>query len=283
MKLDSVTIPIERRTIGESIDLGVRTYQTDFLRIAGVCAAFVATTGAIQYCVCRFSDHGLLASGVIFYLYAPLLGAALVAMVGPRAFGDDITTANALRVVTQNIGPLFLSLTLPRLLLTLLGAALYATSPVLVSLYVPLLLLASGHVDGVGEVVLLEGLRGDRFKKRVRFLRSNVASTGQNRFNVGLFYLTSWWIVFLSIDILSGLLFSFPLLTGRLTPDDPQSWKFVVSDARFVVSFFATGGFLYPLLRLPLFFVYLEQRIQTEGWDAELALKAEAERLKTST
>src|SRR5262245_15193827 len=106
MKLDGATIAIEQRAVGACLELAVLFSGTYLARVLGLtlCAALPAC--AFTYWLSAQVDGGLWMGLLSYYFFSPLLGAALIAGAGHRAFGDSFTVGRSIRIVLPKLFPL---------------------------------------------------------------------------------------------------------------------------------------------------------------------------------
>lgn len=94
-----------------------------------------------------------------------------------------------------------------------------------------------------------------------------------------------WFVLFLTADIMSSLLFQVPILTGRLGKMDLDSerfWVFLTSDPLLMTVLTATALAVYIIGRLAWFLCYIDVRVRQDCWDVELNLIREAARLRNA-
>ncbi|MCH7687419.1 MAG: hypothetical protein IH899_12185 [Planctomycetes bacterium] len=105
------------------------------------------------------------------------------------------------------------------------------------------------------------------------------------------------FVMFITLDVVSMLLFRFPILIGRigqsLGPAESYENGLIVygeivedvyylltSDPRVLTALVATGLLVYPIARLAWFFCYIDLRVCRDCWDIELQFAHEAERIR---
>ena len=270
MKLDGATIAIERRSIGACVDLAVMFYGAHVQQMLGLTALVAVPACLLTYWLVHSAGAGLVTGLLLFYAGSPFLGAAIVAGAGHRVFGDPFTVMGTLGIIAPRSFKLFFALVVTRL-----GIALSSF------LCIPLPIIAVRY-GFLSEVLLLEQSRGMRFERRISDLLRGVSFDLLMRQLVLVgFYLCVFVSVYTLIDLVSGFVFSFPILFGRISTEFlfDDLWFHLTSDARVVTAICATLWLVYPLARLAWFFCYLDTRIRKEAWDVELDLRIEAQRL----
>jgi len=274
MNLEGVSLAIEPRSVGASIDLATLFYRTHTWKFLGLSLVFGGPATLLGYWLTSAGGMGWFWTGLIFFFASPFLGATVVAGAGHRVFGDPFTVARALQVTARHAGSLLYLLLLSRLVIGMLAVFCWG---------LPLLPLAARY-GFLSEVVLLEQLRGRRVNRRIGELMRHTFWEAMGRcMAIFFFALAIFLSVFTLVDIGSGFFFGFPILLGKLSShfffDDLVGLAFL--DPLVVATASGTAWLAYPLARLAWFFCYLDARIRKEGWDVELAFRVEAERLKT--
>jgi len=291
MKLDQVTIPIEPRFLGESIDLAAALYRKDFRQVLGLTMLFAGPALLLGWLLNFLAGMGLLTNLVIFYFLSPLLGAVLVAGEGPRVFGEQFTARGALSRFSSHATRLILYLWVSRTVLLGVGLLLYAIEPLLLFVFCPAALFLSRDSTLIREVILLEQPKGTSLHRRINALRRGgpPAVSGQ-MFETQLFFSCVVVILFILIDLTLGFVLGMPVLLGRLPVEDIT--RLPVEDIGLVLPYLlgsdpwvifvlmATMWIVYPLARLTLFLCYIDIRIREECWDLELDFRVEARRLE---
>jgi hypothetical protein len=283
MKLDQVTIPIEPRFLGESIDLAAALYRTDYRQVIGLTLLFGAPALLLGWLLNVFAGMGLWSHLVLFYFLSPLLGAVLVAGEGPRVFGEPFTVRAALSRFAAHLPRLLICLWTPRAVLCGIGFCLYAMEPRLLVVFLPAALFLSRHSTLTREVILLEQLQRGRLHRRVKDLnRGRPAVVIGQVLGTQIFFGCVVVIVFILIDLTSNVVLGMPVLLGRLPFEDLGSAlpHLLGSDPRVILILMATMWIFYPLARLTLFLCYIDIRIREECWDLELDFRVEAQRLE---
>ena len=98
----------------------------------------------------------------------------------------------------------------------------------------------------------------------------------------GAFWLILAFGVFMLIDVVSGMVFNFPIFFGTIAPGPDRQAAFaakLIDDPVLVTMLQISLWITYPIARLAWFFCYLDQRIRNECWDLELQFRVEAARL----
>jgi hypothetical protein len=273
MKVESVRLAIEPRSVGACIDLACLFYRVYSLKVLGLTFVFLAPVMLMVYWLTATTDFGWFWAGMAFFFLTPFLGAAVVAGAGHWAFGDPFTIPRSLAALWKRFWSLLYLLVLTRLALALTGAMCWG---------LPFLPLATRY-GFIPEIVILEQLRGRRIEKRVGEIMMHTFLPAMGRYAViGLFAAAVWVSVFTLIDLGSGVLLGIPIFFGRLSSLFAEEMFYLMFFDPLVVSVLsATAWLVYPLARLAWFFCYLDARIRKEGWDVELAFRIEAGRLQT--
>jgi hypothetical protein len=271
LRIEEAVIGIERRSSGACLDLAFVFFRAEAREILKLTALFAVPCTAVSFLIARRTDHGLVWAMLLFFAMAPFAGAALVAGVGPRVFGEPLS---ARRAVTTWLGSL-LRLVLPLLFAQLMvfGSAMCFGVPAL---------LAAAFYGFIPEVVLLEELKGSRARQRLsELMRGAFWDLAARRGAILTFSAGVLTSLFLLFDQVCEILLTFPLLAGRVSSVFvfEELWALLVHDPFVVSALHATAWLVYPLARLAWFFCYLDTRIRKEGWDLELAFRVEERRL----
>lgn len=274
MKLDGATIAIEPRSVGACVDLAVLFMGTHAGQIVKLTLIFAAPVCFLTYALVEYVDAGLGTGLLLFFVGTPFLGAAIVAGAGHRVFGDPFTVWGTLRILASQFF---------RLVFTLLLARTVIAASSLLCLMPPVPL--SVRYGFLPELILLEQSRGFRFEQRTSdLMRGSFFDLLLRFLVVNGFYVCIVMSLFTLIDLTSGVVFSMPIVFGRVSSeflvDDVQF--LLLHDSRVVTTICATMWLAYPLARLAWFFCYLDTRIHKEAWDVELDFRIEAQRLEAA-
>lgn len=272
MKLDEVTIPIEERSLGQCLDLGILFYREHFFSILLLVSLFAIPHLLLGAFLVELGAN-FFALLALFLFLAPLSGAALVAAAGRRVFGESLSVARALEATGQRIGALLFLLTL-RFGIVLAG---------LTCLWIPGMIL-SATTGFFAEILVLEQLTIRRtWGRQSGLLRGRAVDVILRHGGLGVFYILAWIAIFIVVDLALGTLVGYPLLISRWDVQldflAGELRYFLMFDPRVLLGLFTVGWVLYPVWRLAWFFCYLDQRIRRESWDLELDFRREAERL----
>ena len=271
MRLEDATLALEPRSAGECIDLAVLFYREHATKLLSLSLLF----GAVPVAVGVFgasSGIGWLASGMLFVLFSPFLGACVVAGAGHHVFGEAFTISNALRHVRTRLGTLLLVLPAARLACGAVSAMCWGL------LTVPV----ATRYGFLSEVVILEQQKGYRIAKHCEEILRDIYLEACGRYTaIAAFAFGSSLILFILMDLGSQVLFGIPVFAAKV------SWAMAANDILNLLAYdpllvgtlSATWWLVYPLVRLAWFFCYLDARVRKEGWDVEIALRVEARRL----
>ena len=272
MKLEDAAVGIERRPVSACIDLAVLFARGHAPQVLILAAAF----GGPACLAVGLAGMNLAGSLLLFFFLSPFLGAALVAASGRRVFGESFSAAAGLRAVGRRL-PALIAYTL----FSRIAIALFSPCAI-----IPGLLFATRY-GFIAEVLLLEDLRGGRFRHRVVELPAKTFNELAGRLaGIIAFTACAALSIFTLIDISSGVLFGLPVLLGRLPSPlkDPgetlrAAMDLLVSDPTAVLVLTAVLWLLCPIARIAWFLCYLDVRIRKECWDVELDFRVEARRL----
>jgi hypothetical protein len=290
MRLDRHTLPLVERESAQLVDLALRIYRTDFAPIVGLTAIIAIPSIILTAALAHVADDGMLAGLTIFYLLSPLVGTWITAGMGPRVFGADFTAFETLRDHGRSCLAVSARLIVPRLLVGAIGLWIFAEKPGALVFYVPVAVLVTRSGILVREVSLLEGLRGARRRKRIRELRrgSHGRRISRSWLNDQLVMSAVAAVLFIAVDAVATLVFSTPILAEQVgeflvTEGETgliESLRFALYDPTVVVTAISILWIVYPAERLAAFLAYLDARIRREGWDLDLEIRLEAERLE---
>jgi hypothetical protein len=214
--------------------------------------------------------HDVAIWGICFFgFFSMLMSGAMVASIGPQVFGVPMQTGAALRGLMSRILPY-----------AFLGVMSRLTG---FCVFLPLLFVMAwcGHLP---EVMLLERTALNSVTQRLSWL---CKGGGYSR-NLGrLITISAFWLilafgVFMLIDVVSGMVFNFPIFFGTIAPGPDRQAAFaakLIDDPVLVTMLQISLWITYPIARLAWFFCYLDQRIRNECWDLELQFRVEAARL----
>jgi len=272
MRLDAATLSLERRTVGECIDLALVFYRTHFWRISLMTLLFAGPLTALVAYSATTSGGGWFLFLMTYFFGTPFLGALIVAATGHHVFGDPFSLKMALTHVARRLPTLVLLLPLSRVLVAILASLCVGM------LWVPYV----ARYGFVSEVILLERLSGRAIARRLEDIQRGRFFEASGRVvSIVSFTLLTGISLFIAVDMLATLLFDFPIFFGKLSSAFSYSdWGTLFSYDPWVVgSFSLLWWFMYPIARLAWFFCYLDVRIRSEGWDIEIDYRIQAARL----
>ena len=270
MKVEDCIVSVERRTVGGCIDLAfvfARHFAGPLIRLT-LCFA-VPCTLLVWTVANSLGSVVLIPSICIFGIFTMLMSGAMVASIGPQVFGVPMTIGSALRGLLSRVLPY-----------AFLGVLSRLTGFCVV---LPLLFVMAwcGHLP---EVMLLERTKLNSVTQRLSWLcKGGGYSRNIGRLiTIGVFWLFFAFGIFMLIDIVSGVVFNYPIFFGTIAPGPDMRaafWSKVIDDPVLVTTMQIALWITYPIARLAWFFCYLDQRIRNECWDLELQFRVEAARL----
>lgn len=274
MKVEDCIVAVERRTVGGCIDLAfvfARHFAGPLLKLT-LCFA-VPCTLLVWLVADSLRRDVVIPSMCIFAVFSMLMSGAMVASIGPQVFGVPMTVRSALRGLFSRV-----------LAFAFLGVLSRLTGFCLV---LPLLFVMAwcGHLP---EVMLLERTKLNSVTQRLSWLcKGGGYSRNVTRLiTIGVFWLFFAFGIFMLIDIVSGVVFNFPIFFGTIAPGPDHRAAFaskLIDDPMLVTTMQIALWITYPIARLAWFFCYLDQRIRNECWDLELQFRVEAARLGEQT
>jgi hypothetical protein len=272
MKLDGATIAIEPRSVGACIDLAVLFTGTYFAQVLGLTLCGFLPACALTYWLAAQMDGGLWVGLVFYFFFSPLLGAALIAGAGHRAFGDSFSVWRSIRIVLPRLLPLFIALTVARFAIACVGLMCILPG-----------LLPAVRYGFISEILVLEGLDVDRLLTRAAVLTRGVIAMLALRLVVIVLLCAGLSIaIFAAIDFTFHNVFDYPILSGRISGEFivDELPALLANDPRVVTAIMAALWLVYPVGRLSWFMCYLDTRIRREAWDLELDFRVESLRLR---
>lgn len=275
MRLDGAIFSIEQRPVGGCIDLAVVFLREHFLAVLRLVACFAVPSVLLTWWLISELEWTTMSCLFLFALASPFCGAALVAAAGRRVFGERFSTRTGLRLVLKRLWALMILLVAVRLL-TIGG---------LFVLLLPGYLIATRY-GFLAEVLLLELCPLRKYEVRLNDLLQGTFWNLVGRLVMVLaFFSVAVVSLFLFIDLTSSTLFSWPILSGRVSSLaylDRELRTLLTVDPRVGTVLVAVLWLIYPVARLAWMFCYLDVRILKEGWDVELNFRIEARRLQES-
>lgn len=272
MKLEETTVVIEPRSTAACLDLAVLFYRRHARALVPVVVASVATGGLVSYYATARSESGFFWSALFFFLLSPVLGGVVVGAAGPAVFGAPFDAAALFRAGSPKWAFLF-STALWRILILVSGFLCFGLPCLPIAVFCGFL----------PEVMLLERVPSARSRARLSEL---VGGSFFDLLGRAVLILSctagAAATLFLLVDQALFVLFTWPILAGRLDWSDPFAdlGTLLTGDPLVVSVLAATAWAVYPVARLAWFFCYLDVRIRREGWDLELDFRIEARRLE---
>lgn len=294
MQLDRTHVAIRVRTLSEIGDLSlvmIRRYPKAFFEAFFLGAAFwiIVDLLLVGWLPLRWSDQEMLGDDVavdqyryvfwmaaLVFLQAPLAGALTTYMLGQSIFEKQISLRKAVREVRPVYWQLIRVLGIRRLAIPamlVVGLQWHAETNVFFDFFVPVLLLVIAALirssrPFVAEMILLERcpLRSKQpdvitLGRRSKALHSPMASELGGRFLA----------VAVTLTVLLASLF-FALLWSR-----GMAWGNGAADTFALLVFYPLALWLIAALSVVIKLLgYLDARIRLEGWEVELAIRAEA-------
>jgi hypothetical protein len=273
MRLEDATIPIAPRTTAGCLDLAVR-YVGSHLRAMEILWLIAAVPAcAVIVAVDRWLETEALAlvTAAVVLLASSPLGVLLGLAAAPGAFGEPFTLERLWRRVRrQGFGLIVKGFGLR---LAMIAGLLLCGIP---SIWIA---LATGFFV---ERACLRSLDRRLHDRRTDDLIKDEAVALIGRAGgIVLFCAGLWLMMFVTVDVLSGMLFAFPLFLGRIELADGPAFFF--QDARVQAAVAATVLAVYPIGRLAWFFCYIDLRVRHDLWDLELKFAQETRRLEGTT
>ena len=275
MKVEECIVSVERRTLGGCLDLAfvfAREFAGPLTRLWLLCA--VPSCAVVWLMVSRQTDM-LIPSIMVFMFFSAVFSSLLVACMGPQVFGVPISVRSAVKAWRHRFWGWLVLSSVTRFFQLLSGFCLVFPS-VFVTAF-------AGHVP---EVLLLEQASMNSVISRLNWLSGG---GGYSR-NLGrIFLLLAYWFMmsfglFLLIDFLCTTLFNRPIFFSIMMQGSRESsdvfLQLTHDDPVFLTTIQLAMWLPYPVIRLALFFCYLDQRIRNECWDLQLQYRAEAVRLE---
>lgn len=275
MKVEDCIVTVERRTLGECVDLAfifTREFAGPIFRIWFACA--VPSCLLVWLLTSRHTDM-LLPSIIIFLVFSSIFSAVLTAAVGPQVFGVPMSLRAGFRSWLRQL-PAWILLTFVTRFFQCLSGFCFVLPSVVVTAY-------AGHFP---EVLLLEQAPLNTVTARLKWLSSGGGS-GRNQGR--LLSLFGYWFmmatsVFLIFEFVAGTVIGKPIFFARLMGNSSRFAEtfaqLVYDDPVFLTALQLAMWIPYPVIRLAWFFCYLDQRIRNECWDLQVQLRAEAARLE---
>jgi len=275
MRLDGAIFSIEQRPVGGCIDLAVVFLREHFLAVLRLLACFAVPSVLLTWWLISEAEWTTSGCLFLFALVSPFCGAALVGAAGRRVFGERFSTRTGLRLVLKRLPALLLLLTAVRLL-TVGGLFL---------LLLPGYLIATRY-GFLSEILMLELCPLRKYETRLNDLLNGTFWKLVGRLvMILIFFSTVVVSLFLFVDLAASTLFSWPILSGRISSVaylDRELQTLLTVDPRVGTVLVAVLWLVYPVARLAWMFCYLDVRILKEGWDVELNFRIEARRLQES-
>lgn len=274
MRIEDCIVRVERRSGGGCLDLAIVFTQQHFVPIARLLITFAVPSCLLTWWLSEGRTDLLLPAVSVFTIFASLMSATLVAIVGPQVFGVPLSTTAGLKAVGKRLFSFLFLTGLVRLVQFILSFCFV----------VPAILptAALGHLN---EVLFLEKTPAKDVSRRLaQLMRGNGFSRNLGR----LAGLMAFWSIcsaglFVLIDQLAAWLLNIQFFQATMI--DGEDWfeallASIVDDRSVVLLLQIAVWIPFPVVRLAWFFCYLDQRIRNECWDLDLQFRAEAIRLE---
>jgi hypothetical protein len=260
VKLEDLQVEIRPRTAGQTVAIAARVLQHRPGPILGAWAFYTTFVLLLSYLLFAVLELHPAWVWLVVPLLAPLFSPPLVTTIGHLVFTPQVTFGTVAAQTLRRFFP-FALLFLVNRVLVLVGLCL---------LVVPGLFLWRSSWF-LGPIALLEGSPlGASFRRGRRFASGFHGHVVGHAVSAALLlgYLTG--AVFSLLHFLNTKIFglSFAALTQLTLFEEYYHW---LGLAAFAV--------VAPFITLVWFFVYLDVRTRKEGWDLEIAFRAQAARL----
>lgn len=278
MKVEDCIVSVERRTLGECLDLAIvftREFAAPLFRIWLVCAVPAC---ALVWLLTSSNTDMLIPSLLIFLAFSSLYSSLSVASVGPQVFGVPMSLKSGLRLWRRRFFS-WLVLSIVARFFQFISGFCFILPSVITTAYV-------GHYP---EVLLLEDAPLSKISSRLQWLSGG---GGYGRSQARLFGLFGFWAIIkhgilLTLDLVAATLLNHTSFTSQLLSAnahfDENLAQLVFDDPMFLTALQLALWVPYPIIRITWFFCYLDQRIRNECWDLQVQLRAEASRLEQLT
>ncbi|MEY3459271.1 MAG: hypothetical protein RL215_2428 [Planctomycetota bacterium] len=275
MKVDDCIVSVERRSLGECLDLAIvfhREFAAPLLRI-WLCSAIPAC--ALVWLLTSSNTDMLFPSLLVFLAFSSIYNALLVAAVGPQVFGVPLSLRDAARGWKRRFTA-WLVLTLITRFFQFISGFCFILPSIIVTAYL-------GHYP---EILLLEEAPLPSVAARLRWLSGG---GGYSRSQSRLFALFGYWAAMsigtlLTLDLCASTLANKPLFLSLLAAANPRAMEtlaqIILDDPAFLTALQLALWIPFPIIRIAWFFCYLDQRIRNECWDLQVQLRVEAARLE---
>lgn len=275
MRLERATISLEPRTVAGCADLAGRFVGEHPGPIVGLWLAVTVPTLVLMWVLYSFGLLNLWGALAVAYFASSPLGVLIGLATIPTVFGEALRGPSLRhRILTRG----------PKLILEGLAfrfvAALAGFLCLLPAVWVA---VKTGFFVEQACLAKLEDRRdADRVRKLVQ---SDFSELMSRALVLGAYGSLLWLVVFVTVDVASGTVFQFPILTGRLFAGGGlASFEYAVHlvyrDPAVLMTTVATGLAIYALGRIAWFFCYVDLRVRRDLWDVELKLSREAKRLE---
>lgn len=291
MKIEQAAISLVPRSATNCLDMAVMFFGRHLKSLLGLCLAFVVPTGALVYGLSYWYEIDVRIALAVVLLATSPLGVLLICGASQSAFGETFTSGlwKALQPTTL-FGVLASGCLLRGLLVIGAGLCLFPVNPGLV---------LSGFLIGLIGVwaALRFGFRAEQTclarlddvpqqHRTDTLIRQEAGDLAFRAGAIVLFCLGLWLVMFVTADVLSQLLFGWPILLGRVFAGDGATFagrylvELIVHDPRVLTAMSVTALPIYAVGRLAWFFCYIDIRVRRDCWDMELQLSREANRLQ---
>lgn len=303
MQLDRTRIAIRERGLLETIDLSLFVLREFFGPILACALIAIVPLALLNYALVGWmvpSDYEaewvgfrfLWSMTLLIFLEAPLASVFVVAFLGPAVFMEQRTLRQVAHDVLKQLGPLVLCQGVLRGVLVAWGLLLLTSREE-----------ANGFIEGFLMLLVVIGSAGMRafrpYINEIILLEQNpllardggAITVGRRSGHLHAPYSGDLFVRWIGSAAIGGFLaalviFTVIMVMGYLISDWPVYWE----DGELVPNFdWFKLQVAYPtcLWLVVIFFAvvrflsYLDLRIRHEGWEVELLMRAEAQRLAT--
>ena len=275
MRIEGATISLTPLTMGGCVDLATRFVGAHLGPLFRLWLLVTVPTLGLIWGLHELALLDFWTMLAVVYVASSPLGVLLGLAAIPTAFGEAIR-GPAFRHRLMSRGPALIL----RGLWYRLGAAVAGVFCLIPGLWVAV------RTGFFVEEACLAQLEEGNDSGRVRELVQRDFSELMSRCLLLMAYCSVLWIaLFATVDTFAGMLFSTPILFGRIfTESGFSSMEYaqhlLYRDPRVQMAMAATGLAVYGLGRIAWFFCYIDLRVRRDLWDIELKLSREAARLE---
>lgn len=276
MNFDRVQISLVPRTTADCLDMAVMFISRRLPAMMLLWCAVALPSCLTVYLMCSFFEADALWAAAVIFLTSSPLGVCLGLLAVPSAFGEPFALQTLWRRLRHG-----------NRMLLLQGIALRFV------IWAGLLLcLIPGCWIAVRTGFFVEKAC---FSKRVRklhdrqtddLLKEEAGNLVYRVLWIFAYCLLLWGVLFVSLDVACSVLFSVPILFGRVftAADSMLPLEVFIDliwyDPLVLTALTATALLVYPIGRLAWFFCYVDLRVRRDCWDMQLRFAEEARRLE---